>query len=120
MRLIDDLERLQLAEQSPFRAQLLREDIARLRKLQSLAPAAPDLAAFVESGSQIGWTRDNARTHELRAPLERLLEAVYAFERGHRNAAQEARMVQAWQDFHRFRLEHLLGCLSTPVPKPAD
>lgn len=120
MRLIEDLERLLLTEQSPFRAQLLREDIARLRKLQALAPAAPDPSAFVAAGLRIGWTPQDARTHELHEPLTQLLEAVYAFERGRRDAAQEACIAQAWQALHRLRLERLLGCLSTPVPKPAD
>lgn len=120
MRLLQDLERLLADEQSLFRAQLLREDIARLRKLHELAHAAQDLAGFIKAGMLIGWTQGNARTHELREPLEQLLEAVYAFERGLPDAEQEARIVEAWHSFHRLRMERLLGCLSTPVPKPAD
>jgi len=120
MRLIADLERWLRTEQSPFRAQLLREDLARLRRLQALAPAAPDLATFVAAGSRIGWTQQDARTRELREPLAQLLEAVYAFERGQRDAAQEARITRAWQALHRLRLERLLGCLSPPVPGTAD
>jgi hypothetical protein len=120
MRLLGDLERLLAQERSLFRAQLLREDLARLRKLRELAAAAADAAAFAKAGARIGWTQGDARTHELREPLERLLEAVYAFERGKRDEAQEARIVESWDALHRARMEKLVGCLSTPVPKPAD
>jgi hypothetical protein len=30
------------------------------------------------------------------------------------------RIAQTWETLHRARLERLLGCLSTPVPRPAD
>ena len=120
MRLLDDLEGLLAAEHSPFRAQLLREDLARLRKLHELAGSAPDPAAFLKAGMLIGWTQGNARTQELRDPLEQLLAAVYAFERGQRDADQEARIVQSWHELHRLRMERLLGCLSTPLPRPID
>ena len=117
MRLIGRLEALAGSEESLFRAQLLREDVARLRKLQALAAGAPDRAAFVKSGMRIGWTQGDARTHELREPLERLLDAVYEFERG---AGQEDIIEKAWDALHRARMEKLVGCLSTPVPKPLD
>jgi hypothetical protein len=111
MQLIARLETLMGKEESLFRAQLLREDIARLRKLQELAKSAPDAAAFKTAGMRIGWTQGDARTHELREPLERLLDAVYA--------AREEDIVQAWEALHRLRMERLVGCLSTPVPRPA-
>ena len=72
MQLIAHLEHLVGSEESLFRAQLLREDIARLRKLQELARKAPDAEAFKKSGMRIGWTQGDARTHELREPLGRL------------------------------------------------
>lgn len=112
MRLIADLENLLKEEQSLFRGQLLREDIARLRKLQELAKTAPDIAAFRKSGMRIGWTQGDARTHELREPLERLLDAFYA--------GNEELVAHAWQALHRARMEKLVGCLSTPVPRPSD
>jgi hypothetical protein len=112
MRLIEDLERRLVAEQSPFQAQLLREDIARLNRLVDLARNTADLGAFVASGSRIGWTPGDARTAELREPLEAFLRAVHA--------ADEARTALAWATLHRVRLERLVGCLSTPVPRPAD
>ena len=120
MRLLETLQRLAAEEQSPFRAQLLREDIARLKQLQALARSAPDLASFRQLGKRIGWTQGDLRTHELRAPLEALLETVYACETGTADPAQEDRVDAAWRDLHRTRMERLLGCLSTPVPKPAD
>ena len=110
MRLIDELERLAAAEESLFRRQLLREDVARLRKLEALAQSAADLEAFKQSGMRLGWTQGDARTAELAAPLEALLAAIYA--------GDEERVTQAWNELHRTRMERLLGCLSTPVPKP--
>ncbi len=112
MRLIADLERRLAGEQSLFQAQLLREDIARLRKLGELARNAPDEAAYVDSGMRIGWTPGDARTAELREPLEAFLRAAYAND--------ENVMTQAWERLHRTRMERLLGCLSTPVPRPVD
>jgi hypothetical protein len=115
MRLPETLERIAAEEPSPFRAQLLREDVTRLRRLEALARTAADLASFKQQGMRVGWTQGDLRTHELRAPLEALLEAVYGYETG---AAAEDRIEAAWRELHRTRLERLVGCLSTPVPKP--
>jgi hypothetical protein len=112
MGLIEDLERALAGEESLFRAQLLREDNARLRKLQAIAAEAADAAAFVEAGMRIGWTQGDARTAELRGPLEKLLNEIYARE-------SDARISAAWHELHRVRMERLLGCLSTPTPRPA-
>lgn len=120
MRLLEDLERLLADEQSMFRAQLLREDIVRLRKLRELARSAPDYSGFHKAAMRIEWTQGNAHAGELHKPLEQLLEAIHAFERGERDAEHEARMVEAWNDLHRLRIERLVGCLSTPAPKLAD
>jgi hypothetical protein len=120
MRLIDELERHIAREQSLFRAQLLREDLARLSKLRQLACGAADLAAYKKGALRIGWTPGDLRTHELRAPLDLLLDAVYAYETGTTGDVQEARIVAAWHALHRIRMERLVGCLSTPVPKPTE
>ncbi|MCX7961620.1 MAG: hypothetical protein N2653_08605 [Burkholderiales bacterium] len=119
MRLIAELERLAAAETSLFRAQLLREDIARLAKLRELAQRAPDAEAFRKAGMRIGWTPGDTRTRELAEPLAALLDAVYAAEKSG-DAQAEDRVVAAWNEFNRFRIERLVGCLSPPVPKPAD
>ena len=112
MRLLEKLSHLLSDETSLFRAHLLRADIARLQKLQQLARQAPDAEAFRKAGMRIGWTHGDARTHEIREPLTRLLDAVYA--------AQDEEVLLAWEALHRARMEKLVGCLSTPVPKPVD
>ncbi|MBM3353117.1 MAG: hypothetical protein FJY47_02410 [Betaproteobacteria bacterium] len=112
MRLIAELERQLAGEESLFRAQLLREDLARLRRLLELKRDAADEAMFVEQGSHVGWTPGEARTAELQQPLAAFLRAAFA--------GDEDRMAPAWQELHRLRLERLLGCLSTPVPRPQD
>jgi hypothetical protein len=33
---------------------------------------------------------------------------------------QEARIVEAWYELHRIRMERLVGCLSTPVSEPTE
>jgi hypothetical protein len=119
VRLIDELERLVGEERSLFRAQLLREDVARLRRLQALA-ALHDIEGFLKAAMRVGWTQGDARTQELAEPLGRLLGAVYAYERGRRDPEQDSLIVACWEAMHRARMERLVGCLSTPVPKPAD
>lgn len=119
MRLIDTLEQRVARETSYFQAQLLREDIARLKTLEALAQNTNGLQAFVKAGMRLGWTAGDARTHEIKAPLEALLAAVYAG-KADAGVAEDARIEAAWIELHRVRMEKLLGCLSTPVPKPVD
>jgi hypothetical protein len=120
MRLMEELEQRIAQEQSLFRAQLLREDLARLSKLRELARAEADAVAYKKKAFRIGWTPGDLRTQELRAPLDVLLDAVYAYETGAAGSEQEARIVEAWHELHRTRMERLVGCLSTPVPKPTQ
>lgn len=117
MQLIDDLERLAAREESLFRRQLLREDIARLRRLQALAQSSASRDDFLKAGARIGWTQGDARTGEIREPLERFLAEFYDVEK---RTGAHASVIQAWNELHRIRLERLIGCLSTPVPKPAE
>ena len=121
MRLIETLERRLNAEQSFFQTHLLREDIGRLTRMRELAHAAADATAFRNTVFRIGWTAGDLRTHEIREPLAVLADAVYAYEHdasSTRDAEQETRIEQAWEILHRVRMERLLGCLSTPLPKP--
>jgi hypothetical protein len=120
MRLIDDPERAVAKEESLFRAQLLREDLARLRKLEALAQTLGK-DEFAQQGMRIGWTQGDARTGELQEPLAALLDAVYRLikEREKRDELEE-RVSECWHALHRVRMERLLGCLSTPLPRPAD
>ena len=117
MRLIQELEAALAGEESLFRAQLLREDLTRLKTLKKLAETAESREAFLKEGFFIGWTPGDARTFELKPALEPLLVAFHAaFEGG--EDTQE-RLVTAWRAFDAFRMERLVGCLSR-VPRPDD
>lgn len=118
MRLVEDLQRLIAQEPSLFLAQLLREDVTRFSRLAELARTANDLEAFKRAGRRVGWTQGDLRTGELGAPLDALLEAVFDCVKGGSGAAGEARVEAAWRELHRVRMERLVGCLATPVPKP--
>lgn len=120
MNLVEKLERLAAKEESLFRTQLLREDIARLKRLQTLAGECSDFAAFTKAGMRIGWTQGDARTQELAAPLEQLLGLVYQREMGFSEVDLDSDIESAWEALHRMRMERLVGCLSTPAPKPGD
>ncbi len=120
MRLIDELERRLAAEPSLFRAQLLREDIARLHKLDALARSTLDTEAYRKAAHRLGWTAQDARTSELREALDLLLDSWRRALADDRSEDLDARMLQAWQEMTRLRLENMVGCLSTRVPKPAD
>lgn len=118
MRLIAELEGLVGAEESMFRAQLLREDVARLRRMCDLAHAAADPETFAVAARRLGWTQGDQRTHELTPALDALLDAVYEHEKGSTGEETEARLRHAWTALTQARLEKLVGCLSTPVPRP--
>lgn len=120
MQLIEYLEQRLSAESNLFRAQLLREDIARLRKLDTLARSALDADGYRRAGRRLGWTALDARTGELGATLDRLLDAWRDALADADNPAHEARMLDAWQELTRLRLTTMVGCLSTPIPAPSD
>lgn len=127
MRLIRELERKLETEQSYFQAHLLREDIARLTRMRDLARDVADAVAFRKAVLRLGWTAGDLRTHEIREPLEMLGDAIYSYVKtagtageGTSDGEQETRIEQAWLILHRVRMERLMGCLSTPVPRPAS
>jgi predicted unusual protein kinase regulating ubiquinone biosynthesis (AarF/ABC1/UbiB family) len=120
MFLVEELQQGIQKEQSLFRAQLLREDVARLTKLVELARRVEDIDAFTKAARRLGWTQGDMRTSELGEALDALLEAVFAYETGTVGLAQETRIRDAWLELHRVRMERLVGCLSTPVPKPVE
>ena len=111
MHLLAELEQRLETQDSPFRAQLLREDIARLRKLEALAREHPDLEGFAKAGLYIGWTQGDFRTHEIKEPLEALLAAFHTYETGGRSDDLDRDLRTAWAAFDRARMEKLLGCL---------
>jgi hypothetical protein len=104
-------------EEGYFRAQLLREDVARLRRLKELAATAPNIDAFKKEGRMIGWTPGDARSWELGETLDPLLEVFYATATCSSGEDADARLLTAWQAFDRQRMERLVGCLSR-VPQP--
>lgn len=101
-----------------FRAQLLREDLARLRRLCELAAASTDRKAYAAAARLLGWTQGDARTPELAHVLDPLVDAVYQYEHGESGEAIEARIHDAWSALTRERLERLVGCLANPVGPP--
>ena len=111
MHLVDEMKRQLEAEESMFRAQLLREDIGRLQKLGAMAQRHETSGSFAKEGLYVGWTQGDLRTHELREPIAALLAAIYAYETGGRSDQQDRSVRAAWQAFDRERMEKLLGCL---------
>lgn len=111
MDFIDELEALLKGEESMFRAQLLREDVARLRFLVELADRHGDREEYRRSGAYIGWTKGDMRTHELMPQLRLLLDAVYDWQRGGKEPASEQAVRAAWDAFHVERMRKLLHCL---------
>lgn len=116
MQLVARLENELLTEESYFRCQLLREDLARLKRLQELACSAPNVQAFEKEGRMLAWTPDSLRNWELKEALDPFLQAFYAAATiGGSNA--EDRLLAAWRALDARRLERLVGCLSR-VPRP--
>lgn len=120
MQLIDELERRLATEPSLFRAQLLREDITRLRKLDALARSELETEAYRKAAYRLEWTAQNARTSELREALDLLLDSWRSALSHGGSADLDERMLRAWEEMTRLRLENMVGCLSTRVPKPAN
>lgn len=113
MRLIADLETRLASEDSPFRRQLLKEDVDRLKRLVELAARPGPKETYLREGLFLGWTAGNFRTPEIEAPLTALLEAVYTLVRDGATPAREQAVADAWFALFKERLEKLTGCLST-------
>ena len=116
MHLIDELERRIAAEPGLFRAQLMREDIARLQKLEVFARSMAEPDAYRRAGRRLGWTTHDARTSELGEKLEELLDAVREATVSPSDIA-DARAIEAWRALAQLRMERLVGCLATPIGK---
>lgn len=108
MQICEELQSRLQSEESMFRAQLMREDIARLDKLVALADDSQDLAAFKKAGTYIGWTQNDMMTHILSESLGGLLDAIYAWRK---NDGDEAAINAAWIGFCAERNEKLIKCL---------
>ena len=117
MDILDRLERALSVEESYFRAQLLREDVARLERLRELAGKATTEETFLRDGLLVDWTPAGLRNGELKATLEPLLRAFFAAARGEPGLDADARLLPAWYAFDAQRMDLLVGCLSR-VPRP--
>jgi hypothetical protein len=113
MRLIANLEARVASEDSPFRRQLLKEDMARLKRLVELAARSGAKETYLREGLFLGWTAGDFRTPEIEGPLKALLEAVYALVREGATPARDQAVEDAWFVLFKERLEKLTGCLST-------
>ncbi|MGI9386978.1 MAG: hypothetical protein ACR2OX_06075 [Methyloligellaceae bacterium] len=111
MRLIEQLEASVAGEESPFRTQLVREDVARLRKLQSLVANTASRGDFMKEGMFIGWTQADARTHQIKDAVATFLEAFFAYETGGKSPEDEDSLQSAWATFDAERMEKLIRCL---------
>jgi hypothetical protein len=117
MKLLDQLERASSTEESYFRAQLLREDVARLKALRELASKATSQESFLEHGLRLEWTPGGLRNQQLKTTLEPLLEAFYAADQSGPGADTDTHLLGAWHAFAAQRMDVLVGCLSR-VPRP--
>ncbi|MGI9464996.1 MAG: hypothetical protein ACR2OM_13700 [Aestuariivirgaceae bacterium] len=108
MQILNDLKSQLALEQSMFRAQLMREDIARLEKLLVLAGTSADLAAFKKAGTYIGWTQNDMMTHRVAEPLGTLLDAIFDYSA---DQARDEAVSTAWLEFCKMRNEKLIKCL---------
>ena len=117
MDIFDRLGRALSVEESYFRTQLLREDVARLERLRELAGKAAGENAFLRDGLFIDWTPAGLRNGELQATLEPLLGAFFAAARGAPGAEADANLLRAWHAFDAQRMDLLVGCLAR-VPRP--
>lgn len=111
MQILQELQTRIASEQSMFRAQLMREDVARLDKLLTLAGESADLAAFKKAGTYIGWTQNDMMTHLLSESLGDLLDAIYAYRAEGSTDTSEAKVRTAWAGFCVERNEKLIKCL---------
>lgn len=113
MKLTDTLRQAASSATSMFSAQLLKEDIVRLEKLEQLARVERDPARYRHAAMVLGWTQGDFRTFELNPELEAFVTAV--FEHLAPQPAASADVVQdRWSALHRRRMDLLVGCLSRP------
>lgn len=112
--LIEDMKAARDAATSMFAAQLLKEDISRLERLQALLAEIDDWEAFRKQAMTLGWTAGDMRTFELRDELERFLDAVFRQARQAEPADMTDVVQSTWAAFYRRRMDKLVGCLSRP------
>ena len=122
MRLIETLQTSIAGDDSPFRAQLMREDITRLNELCQAAQELNSADALRKVAMQSNWTATQARTDELATEVHALSDAIFQWvsANGQPTDPQESAIEQCWLKLHHQRLETMIGCLATPLPKPVE
>jgi hypothetical protein len=110
MHLAEELAQPPAEGVSYVRDAVLREDAARLTRLDEIYSQHADLDDFIKHGLYNQWTNGDFRTHEIRAEVESLLRAYHAFLAGGRSDALDEEVRGAWRVFDRARLNVLVGC----------
>lgn len=111
MKLTDYLNGVIASDTGYVAVYLAKEDLTRVKKLQSLAYECSDVVSMQKAGLYIGWTKGDFRTHELSEPLKALMNAIYEFENGQRTPEQDSLIMDIWTAFHTLRLKTLVHCL---------
>jgi hypothetical protein len=114
--LIERLQAEAAAEPSFFRVHLLREDIRRLEEAQALAARSASAEAFHEGFASLAWAPSPERALEFAPEIARVAQCLYP-DGSSGSAALNDETWWAWVTLQNRRLERLLGCLSSPVPK---
>lgn len=107
------LEAALAGEESYFRQALMREDLARLDRLEASAASAADRTAFLKEAVYFGWTVNDMRTHELREVLDPFLVAFHA---ASQSADDHGDLIPLWLTLDHLRMDRIVGCL-TRVPR---
>ncbi len=89
---------------------LAKEDLVRVTKLFELATQHDELKAMQKAGLYIGWTQNDMRTHELKAPLSALIQAVFTREKLGVTPEIDAEIMSIWAQLHTLRLKTLVHC----------
>ncbi len=113
MKLTDALRQAAGTTTSMFSAQLLKEDVARLEKLEQLARVERDPARYRRAAMVLGWTQGDFRTFELNPELEAFVTAVFEHLAPQPTVAEDD-IEDRWSALHRRRMDLLVGCLSRP------
>ncbi len=111
MQLIEHLNALIDHSNSYVQVQLAKEDLQRIIKLRTLIHENPDLEYLIREGLYLGWTSGDLRTHEIAEPLKDLIAAFREYEVREPHDDREAKVMEAWRNFHAERMKKLIHCL---------
>ena len=111
MTLTEHLQAVIDDSESYVQSYLAKEDLTRITTLYGLAAEHDALKPFQKAGLYIGWTQNDMRTHELKAPLNALMAARFTREKNGSTPEIEAEIVSIWAQFHALRMKTLVHCL---------